>query len=876
MGKRPATFKPSFEILEDRSLPSTVAYAVPAGTVGQQAFGGPLGMDFNVAQSIAITELGVFDSGSDGLAVPLTARLYNRDTQTQVASLSFGAGQTGTLIGGSRFLPLATPVLLPAGFHGTIVAEGYGVGEENGNAVAQPITWATNSDGGLISFVGTGRWGTTPGAFPTNPDSGPANRYAAGTFEFMPYQQIVTGAASGTAGQPYTLNLGLGQASNITSWTINWGDGHTDVLPGNPAQATHVYTAGGTFSIAVTANDSSLGALGTSYRDVVLADGATAYWRLDETGTPAVAHDQVGGHDAVYHNFTAADLGQPGALPNDTSTSVQFNGVNQYLSLPDVFNYPTSGMTTQYAVSFGAWFKTTSGGVILGQSDTTAMPGGAAPQGFVPGLYVGTDGKVYASLFWHGPRPTLSSSGGYNDGRWHQVVDVYNNGVETLYLDGNAVGSQAAWTIGYAPAYSYTLGTGYTAGWPSTTGGWSFFNGQLAEAAVNSGAWSAQQVAAQYLAGTTARQTVVVEEDVTPVASLQGPANGVRGQARTFTFSATSPSPSEQAGGFTYTIDWGDGSAEQIVQRTPGNDTGVSVSHVFTESGSYSVTVFAADQDGHGSAPANQSIDITPWAVETQADPLHPNKTMQVLVVGGSSGADSIFISRGPHGRGIAVDITEKTLHQHLHHVFSGRIDRIVVYGQDGNDYIQVSQNIKLTSELFAGNGNNVLIGGGGDNILVGGAGNNVLIGGRGRNLMIGGRGKDTLVGYGHDDILIGGWTDYDANEIALRAVMAEWESRADYKTRVGHILGTLAGGHNGKYHLNATTVHDSGNADVLIGGNGRDWFFAGTEDKIKHRRRNEIVTPITVPPAGGGGSGGGTSAGSGSGGAPGSTGGVS
>src|SRR5262249_40989542 len=34
-------------------------------------------------------------------------------------------------------------------------------------------------DGGLISFVGDGRFGFTPDAFPTFADGGPANRYAA-------------------------------------------------------------------------------------------------------------------------------------------------------------------------------------------------------------------------------------------------------------------------------------------------------------------------------------------------------------------------------------------------------------------------------------------------------------------------------------------------------------------------------------------------------------------------------------------------------------------------------------------------------------------------------------------------------------------------
>jgi hypothetical protein len=125
------------ERLEDRVTP-TIAYVVPAGQVGNQAFGGSLGMDFSVTTPIVIDQLGVFDDGSNGLNLPITARLYNTTTQAQLASLTFPVGTPGMLIGGSRFLPLATPITLPAGFLGTIVAEGYGATEQNGNSVAPP------------------------------------------------------------------------------------------------------------------------------------------------------------------------------------------------------------------------------------------------------------------------------------------------------------------------------------------------------------------------------------------------------------------------------------------------------------------------------------------------------------------------------------------------------------------------------------------------------------------------------------------------------------------------------------------------------------------------------------------------------------------
>jgi hypothetical protein len=214
------SYRPSFEVLEDRVVPATIAYAVPSGTVGSQNFGGPLGMDFDVNQPIAVTELGVFDSGSDGLSVQLGAALYNRDTQALMAQLTFAAGTTGTLIGGSRFLPLSTPLFLPAGFHGTIVAQGYAATEPDGNATSQTLTWTMNDGGGLISFVGLGRYGNASDVFPTFPaflDTGPADRYAAGTFEFVSGMPVAVNDSYNVAvNAPLTVSAANGVLANDT------------------------------------------------------------------------------------------------------------------------------------------------------------------------------------------------------------------------------------------------------------------------------------------------------------------------------------------------------------------------------------------------------------------------------------------------------------------------------------------------------------------------------------------------------------------------------------------------------------------------------------------------------------------------------------
>ena len=209
-----------------------IAYQVPAGTVGTQAFDGPLGMDFNTTDSqwVKVTQLGVFDSAQDGLNRPITAYIYDRITQTAVATLAFSTGSGDTLIDGSRFQALASPLFLPPGFQGSVVAENYGTGELNGNSGA-PV-WTTDSGGGLLSFVGSSRYGTTQGAYPGSPDGGPANRYAAGTFMFDNPQPQVGGAVP-VANPSFEVPAhGPGGFSNaVPGWTPDTGNNAGNYRP---------------------------------------------------------------------------------------------------------------------------------------------------------------------------------------------------------------------------------------------------------------------------------------------------------------------------------------------------------------------------------------------------------------------------------------------------------------------------------------------------------------------------------------------------------------------------------------------------------------------------------------------------------------------
>ena len=199
-----------------------------------------------------------------------------------------------------------------------------------------------------------------------------------------------------------------------------------------------------------------------------------------------------------------------------------------------------------------------------------------------------------------------------------------------------------------------------------------------------------------------------------PTVQLSGDSSGVRGQLRNLSITVTDPSTVGTAADLTTTINWGDGTPAQSL--TPNQSAGAA--HVFTQSGTYTVTVTVQDKNG-GTTTASWSINISAAAFEP--DPNNP--TLTDLVVGGTTGSDTILFQPGSAPGSVNVTLNGSSLGTFK------PTGRIIAFGQAGNDLISVSSAITLTAELHAGTGDDVLIGGGGDNILVGGTGNDTLIG---------------------------------------------------------------------------------------------------------------------------------------------------
>ena len=158
------------------AAPATAAdfvqvYNAPVGLVGNQDWAGTLGLNFTVNSATTITQLGVFDSGSNGLNATLTAAIFD-SSHNLVATAQF-LGGTGTS-GGAYIFKAIGPVTLAAGNY-QLASWGFNANDLNynygyiANGNGGPITF--NTAGGRLTAVGTAFSGTA-GVFADQADDG--------------------------------------------------------------------------------------------------------------------------------------------------------------------------------------------------------------------------------------------------------------------------------------------------------------------------------------------------------------------------------------------------------------------------------------------------------------------------------------------------------------------------------------------------------------------------------------------------------------------------------------------------------------------------------------------------------------------------------
>jgi hypothetical protein len=391
---------------------------------------------------------------------------------------------------------------------------------------------------------------------------------------------------------------------------VSWGDGSsptTQPLAAGILQfnVSHQYAAGvsGTnYAIQVKVQDDDGGTdtvnLTATAGSAAVPAGLVDWWTGDGYN-PTTAADIVGTHPGTL-------IGGVSYLPGKVGNAFAFNGTTSYVKLPDnSIPFPTGG-TANAPLAFTAWFKTTTGGVILGQQGGPAF---GNPAGWVPGVYVGTDGKLRVQMFWNGGVSPATSPSPVNDGLFHFLAVSSDGQTESAYLDNQLIGTTSALQVAYNTSYSYQIGTGYTAGqWPAATGGWYSFKGLIDEVQVFNTPLAPSAIQAIYNAGSAGQVKGVTVFELPPaVTSVTRSAFSIN-ENNTLTLNGafTEPQPGDP---HQATITWGDGSPPTMLNLN-ATTFNFSASHQYVDEPSsgnnYAIQVTVQDVAG-----GTDTVDLT-------------------------------------------------------------------------------------------------------------------------------------------------------------------------------------------------------------------------------------------------------------------------
>jgi hypothetical protein len=182
-----------------------------------------------------------------------------------------------------------------------------------------------------------------------------------------------------------------------------------------------------------------------------------------------------------------------------------------------------------------------------------------------------------------------------------------------------------------------------------------------------------------------------------------------------------------------------------------------------TDTFTYSVKDGTGLVSNFATVTVNVQHDSSKPFAQLMTDPLKPNKT--VLVVLGTDGNDEIRFT-DLRQNGIRVTVNGKVLGTYK------PTNRIVAFGLNGNDEIDVDDKIHLSAELYGNAGNDALEGGSGKDFLDGGSGNDILFGEKGNDQLVGGTGNDLLIGgKGRDQADGGPGRDLSVSAISTNAL---------------------------------------------------------------------------------------------------------
>jgi hypothetical protein len=208
-------------------------------------------------------------------------------------------------------------------------------------------------------------------------------------------------------------------------------------------------------------------------------------------GTRGTTVATGGGWADLSSNTNHGELVNGPTFDSANLGSISFDGVDDYVNLPtNLLIHDTGNPFT-----FSFWFKTTSTGTILGQQNTNT-PGTAT--GFVPAIYVGTNGILYTSCFWGGSTSNQSTSpSSVNSGNWNNITVTFLSNNQVSYLNGVSYATLSKTQTSYSTTYYYFIGAGFGGSWINFPAS-HYFNGNISNTLYYNRALSASEVLQNY------------------------------------------------------------------------------------------------------------------------------------------------------------------------------------------------------------------------------------------------------------------------------------------------------------------------------------------------------------------------------------------
>lgn len=328
-----------------------------------------------------------------------------------------------------------------------------------------------------------------------------------------PSVALVTPAASSTVGGDSVLIGALAvddedEAANLTAhFRIDFGEWES--MSYNAESGLHEGSwdatgySEGTHSIQVRVFDTEMASKAkahtvevdnvSAYGDTVIADGAIAYWRLnDSSGTTAT--DLVGNLDGTYTGGPA--LGVDGLIPSDSDNAVDFDGQDDFVAIPNGTALNSGGPYTARSVEL--WFEADDV-----NSRQVIFEEGGVTRGLAAYL---DEGDLYV-IGWNTKDDDVTTPWGpewisvpvFADTSYHLVLALDGSGDLVGYLNGLDFGSVS--NVGNLFKHSAGVGIGamnddvrFHDGSVTDPGSGYYFNGTIDDVAVYNTALSGSTV----------------------------------------------------------------------------------------------------------------------------------------------------------------------------------------------------------------------------------------------------------------------------------------------------------------------------------------------------------------------------------------------